>query len=76
MSEALDLLRESLDYAEHNSWRCEYPPHFYYVGAVDVPEGECPCGLLAWQKKVADALDEQPSTSYTNCMTPPNPKET
>jgi hypothetical protein len=41
------LLEEALlEYAEHQSWRCDYPPHWYLVEPSVVPENDCPCGLL------------------------------
>jgi hypothetical protein len=43
--ELVEQLRQIvLDYAQHDSWRCAYPPHYYLV---DPPEkGDCACGLL------------------------------
>jgi hypothetical protein len=38
-----DALRE---YAAHNSWRCEHPPHWYLVHPEVIAEDDCPCGLL------------------------------
>jgi hypothetical protein len=44
---AVEALRE---YAEHQSWRCAYPPHYYFadpeVARLVVLDGDCPCGLL------------------------------
>lgn len=37
-------LREVVsEYAEHQSWRCAHPPHFYLAG--DPPVDDCACGL-------------------------------
>lgn len=53
------------DYAQHDSWRCEHPPHYYLAndGAKQLG-GDCACGLLSaleragidpepWRPKVA-----------------------
>jgi hypothetical protein len=54
------LLQEALDeYADHQSWRCQHPPHYYLAG--DPPaDGDCACGLIAWQRRARQALDTQP----------------
>lgn len=52
------LLREGLDdYAQHDSWRCAYPPHYYLAndGAKHL-EGDCPCGLLSYTERVNKVL--------------------
>lgn len=43
---ALDAL---LPYVEHDSWRCEHPPHYYLADTpADLLEGrDCYCGLIA-----------------------------
>lgn len=42
------VLEEALrEYAQHQSWRCDYAPHFYMTAEARalVPEGDCACGL-------------------------------
>jgi hypothetical protein len=65
-AELRTLLREGLDdYAQHDSWRCGYPPHYYLAdnGAENL-KGDCPCGLLSYTERVnamlvgEDRLDE------------------
>lgn len=54
------LLREIItDYAQHDSWRCEHPPHFYFAdGPPD--DLECACGLVAELRAAGlDDLAEQ-----------------
>lgn len=61
-----ELLLAIIDeYVQHDSWRCEHPPHYYLAGGP--PEnGDCACHLLSsleaagidpepWRPKVADA---------------------
>lgn len=38
----LHIIRE---YADHDSWRCGHPPHFYRTGPP-MAEGYCACGLV------------------------------
>ena len=39
----VEIIRE---YAQHDSWRCEHPPHFYLASPEPLPDGTCPCGLV------------------------------
>jgi hypothetical protein len=56
-----ELLAEALEYAEHLSWRCAYPPHFYLAdkAASDAlnARGDCPCHLLGFEKAAREALE-------------------
>ena len=55
--EARELLREAMEYVDHDSWRCAHPPHYYLAGydANDPPAG-CPCGLDEFEARVASVL--------------------
>jgi len=54
----VERLREALgEYADHQSWRCEHPPHYYLAG--DPPEnGDCACGLLGTLKACGVSVEE------------------
>lgn len=50
----VELLREaSTEYADHASWRCAHPPHYYLTEAP--LSGDCPCGYDDFVRRV-DAL--------------------
>jgi hypothetical protein len=69
MSDEVERLREELrltravaQYAQHDSWRCEYPPHYY----LTTPTNGCPCGLDAALEALGElAQPETPSTRRT-----------
>jgi len=50
-----ELLHEALEYAEHTSWRCEHPPHYYLVNGP--PADDCACGLIAFERRARAALE-------------------
>jgi hypothetical protein len=53
-----DRLRAIIDgWAQHDSWRCEYPPHYYFAdGPPD--DGDCACGLLSALREAG--IDPEP----------------
>lgn len=61
MSEKLVEIIE--EYAEHASWRCAHPPHFYLADGPppEYVKGEdCPCGLVgALRAAGLESLAEQ-----------------
>lgn len=44
-----ELLQESLEYADHASWRCGHPDRWPW-------EPDCPCGLTAWARRTRELL--------------------
>jgi hypothetical protein len=48
------VLGESLEYLDHQSWRCAHPPHYYLAG--DPPEDDCACGLDSFERRLQAAL--------------------
>jgi hypothetical protein len=47
------------DFAEHASWRCAWPPHYYLAdGPPRDDENYCPCGLLDALEKAG--IDPEP----------------
>lgn len=63
-TEAEDRIREleeaMREYAQHTSWRCEHPPHYYLVERSGGYVG-CPCGLDATLRELglAPETDEK-----------------
>jgi len=47
------LLWEAMEYAQHDSWRCEHPDRY-------PPDPDCPCGLLSLQARVLAAIGSPP----------------
>lgn len=53
--ERVAALEEAVrEYADHQSWRCAHPPHFYLAETPpDLLAGEdCACGLTGTLKKL------------------------
>jgi hypothetical protein len=50
-------LREALEYAEHESWRCQWPPRYYLTSPPK--DGHCPCGLSEFEAHARQLLGEQ-----------------
>ena len=51
-----ETLKIALAYADHQSWRCQYPPHFYISDPRGVPKHDCPCGLNAFLRELGRPL--------------------
>ncbi len=47
------LLWEAMEYAQHDSWRCEHPDRY-------PPDPDCPCGLLSLRARVKQAVGDPP----------------
>jgi hypothetical protein len=54
--EARALLAEAIEYTDHQSWRCDHPPHWYLADSSAIPEGDCPCGLRSLNNRIANFL--------------------
>jgi hypothetical protein len=53
-----DALEQALkDYGDHQSRRCEYPPHYYLAG--DPPTDDCPCGFDKTMRELGLHPDQQ-----------------
>jgi hypothetical protein len=59
LDEARALLAEAIEYTDHQSWRCDHPPHWYLVDSSVIPEGDCPCGLHSLDNRIANFLDAE-----------------
>jgi len=54
-----DLLIEAdREYLSHQSWRCEYPPHYYIAKRASDGHVGCPCGLDEFLKRIPVAREK------------------
>lgn len=50
-----ELLWEAMEYAQHDSWRCDHPDRY-------PPDPDCPCGLLSFTARAQAVAGEPPES--------------